>query len=119
MFFVAILTTHGSDSLWLSVSGAPVTRCAVTEVVPHQHRHNVSYSNRLRCGDRTIDYYPSSGYDTGDVGARVALVVDPAGVFRPVEPGKVSATRNFLLLLAALVASGFAVAVLMTSARRA
>lgn len=109
LMFVAslFLANIGGHSLWLTAFGETL-HCKVVGVESHSSRRSpTSYSNKLECGDRKLDYHPTMYRTAHEPGSEMDIVVDRTGFVRNLEPDKVTAGRSLLLLLCVLMNAAF------------
>jgi hypothetical protein len=106
--FATFFPAHvGSHSVWLSAFGETV-HCKVISIVEVPHRTSPNtFKNKLQCGERQLDYTPTSYHSAQKPGTEMDLVVDKMGVVPNLEPDKVGLGYNLLFVLAVLMNAAF------------
>lgn len=93
----------GSHSLWLTTFGETL-HCSVISIESHPGRRSpTTYSNKLQCADRQLNYVPTMYHSVQKPGTEMDIVVDRTGVAPNLEPAKVGLGHNLLFLLAVLM----------------
>lgn len=93
----------GGHSLWLSAFGETL-HCKVISIDSIPSRSSpTTYKNKLQCGDRQLEYHPSTYRSAQKPGAQMDIVVDRTGIVPNLEPDKVGPGNSLLFVLALLV----------------
>lgn len=108
----------GGHSLWLTAFGETL-HCKVISVESHLNRRSpTTYSNKLQCGGRQLDYHPTMYRSVKNPGLEMDVVVDRTGLVPNLEPGKVGLGHNLLFLLAVGMNAGLILLVARLPIRR-